>query len=283
MAAVERRLGLREAGRVRGRRRRAAPLGLRQLVAEPRSPPRCPLLRLAEGRREDEPATPSGAREHVLEREHPAPRRAEQVDAVEAERCPQRRRARRGRAGATDRVVLGPARAAAAELVVEDDAAALLGELLERLEVVVRRAGPAVQAEQRQPSAARPRRRPGTRSRSRGTRRRPRPRSQQRVERDEGEEDDADHAVHREEGGVESAQVARADERVLVAEQRRDRGDAEPVRRPRRRRPSPASASSATTPTCSARAPANTPRSPKRVGPRVQPLGAGRRSRSKSE
>ena len=43
------------------------------------------------------------------------------------------------------------------------------------------------------------------------------------------EEGDADHAVHREERRVEAAQVARADERVLVGEQRGDDRDAEPV------------------------------------------------------
>ena len=43
--------------------------------------------------------------------------------------------------------------------------------------------------------------------------------SLQDVQQDEREEDDADHAVDREERRVETAQVAGTDERVLVREQ----------------------------------------------------------------
>ena len=83
----------------------------------------------------------------MLEREHPAPGRPEQVDPVE----PQLR---------ANRVDLFPedgdrpfdvgrtVGCSTADLVVEDDRP-LGAELLERREVVVRRPGPAVQGEQR--------------------------------------------------------------------------------------------------------------------------------------
>src|SRR5581483_11657018 len=51
----------------------------------------------------------------------------------------------------------------------------------------------------------------------------------QRVEEDEDEERDADHAVRREERGVQPREVARADQRVLVGEERGDDDQAEPV------------------------------------------------------
>src|SRR3954468_24256351 len=46
-----------------------------------------------------------------------------------------------------------------------------------------------------------------------------------------GQEDDRDHAVQREEGDVDAGQVIRADDRVLVPEQRGDDGEAEVVQR----------------------------------------------------
>ena len=49
------------------------------------------------------------------------------------------------------------------------------------------------------------------------------------VREDEGEEGDADHAVHGEERSVESSQVARADQRVLVGEEPGDHDHAGPV------------------------------------------------------
>ena len=88
------------------------------------------------------------AGEGVLEREHAAPGRAEQVDLVEAEVAPQRRELVEEDLDAP--VDVGrPVGAAAAQLVVDDDAAALLGEPLERREVMVRRARPAVKADER--------------------------------------------------------------------------------------------------------------------------------------
>src|SRR5919202_4378469 len=50
------------------------------------------------------------------------------------------------------------------------------------------------------------------------------------VGEDEREEDDADDAVDGEEGGVQAAQVAGADERVLIGKEGGDGGDAQPVR-----------------------------------------------------
>ena len=83
----------------------------------------------------------------MLECEHAAPRRSKQVDPTEAELLPHRE----------DLVakdieipldVVGTVRRTAAELVVHDDGA-LVGELLERCEVVVCRTGAAVKREQR--------------------------------------------------------------------------------------------------------------------------------------
>ena len=100
--------------------------------------------------------------------------------------------------------------------------------------------------------------------------------------RTNSEEHDADHAVDREERGVEPAQVAGSDERVLVGEQRRDDGDAEPVETPdvepeaRRRRAARRS------PTWQSRAPREDAAHAEARRPRVQPLARGRCSRSKS-
>src|SRR5581483_10458377 len=121
-----------------------------QLAAKPRG-----LFypeRDARGRRREHQARETGwLGERVLHREHATPGRAEEVDAFEPECF----------ADGADlldeeldrplrRVGLEP-RAAAAELVVEDDAPSRPGELFEGLEVVVGRAGTAVEAEERQP------------------------------------------------------------------------------------------------------------------------------------
>ena len=69
------------------------------------------------------------------------------MDALELELRPQRRELVEEELEAP--VDVGrPVGAPAAELVVDDDLPTVLGELLERREVVVCRAGPAVQAEQ---------------------------------------------------------------------------------------------------------------------------------------
>src|SRR5919108_1222789 len=82
----------------------------------------------------------------MLEREHAAPRRAKQVDAIEPELI-----ANRDDLIAEDidipLDVLRPVRLAAADLVVEDDGT-LVREPLERREVVVRRAGSSVKRQQ---------------------------------------------------------------------------------------------------------------------------------------
>lgn len=92
------------------------------------------------------PTTPR-AGEDVVEREHPAPRRAEQVDAVEAELL----------AYGHDLVARDVDRpfdvrrtvgAPASDLVVEHQGP-LVRDPLERCEVVVCRAGPPVEGEQR--------------------------------------------------------------------------------------------------------------------------------------
>src|SRR5205814_2198447 len=97
---------------------------------------------------EDQRAEPVGPAEHVLLREHAAPRLAEQVDPVEAELL----------ADSADLLdeelerpldVLRPVRVAAAELVVDDDLPAVPRELLEWPEVRVRGTGAAVLAEER--------------------------------------------------------------------------------------------------------------------------------------
>jgi hypothetical protein len=61
----------------------------RQLVPQPFLLRR-PLLRARERRAEDQAADPGCARKDVLERQHAAPRRAEQVDPVEPELRPDR-------------------------------------------------------------------------------------------------------------------------------------------------------------------------------------------------
>ena len=79
-----------------------------------------PLIHARERRAEDEADDPFRTGEHVLEREHAAPGRTEQMDPVEAEL-----RAHRVHLFAEDihrpLDVLRPVRAAAADLVVDDD------------------------------------------------------------------------------------------------------------------------------------------------------------------
>jgi hypothetical protein len=84
----------------------------------------------------------------VLEREHPAPGGTEQVHTVERELVAEGvQLVEEELERPVDvRLLL---RAAAADLVVEDDRARVLGESFERREVVVRRAGTAVEREQR--------------------------------------------------------------------------------------------------------------------------------------
>src|SRR5207237_8555778 len=107
----------------------------------------CPIVEARECRAEHQADDPVGARKDVLEREHPAPRAPEQVDAVEAELLPDGG----GLVAEELDAPLDVRRAvgvAAPDLVVDDDAA-LLREPLEGREVVVRGAGPAVQREKR--------------------------------------------------------------------------------------------------------------------------------------
>ena len=87
------------------------------------------------------------AGEDVLLRKHPAPRRAEEVGAPEPELLAHRVDLL-AEDGDVPLDVLRPVGVAAADLVVENDRP-FTGELLERREVVVRRAGAAVQGEQR--------------------------------------------------------------------------------------------------------------------------------------
>src|SRR6185312_5276699 len=84
---------------------------------------------------------------------HPAPRAAEQVHPVEAEGVADGVQLVHEPLDRPQRPVVGDVRLAASELVVEDDPAAV-GQLLERLRVVARRAGAAVQGEQRHATLA---------------------------------------------------------------------------------------------------------------------------------
>src|SRR5947208_1535422 len=85
--------------------------------------------------------------EHVLHRQHPAPRAPEQVQAVEAERRADGGELLDEAVDAPERIVVRTVGPAAAELVVEDHRPAV-GELGELLEVVVREARAAVEAEE---------------------------------------------------------------------------------------------------------------------------------------
>ena len=88
----------------------------------------------------------------MLERKHPAPRGAEEVDAIQAELFADGvDLLAEHRHGPLD--VLRPIRVAAPDLVVQDDRT-LSRETLERPEVVMRRPRAAVQREQRDRSGA---------------------------------------------------------------------------------------------------------------------------------
>ena len=71
------------------------------------------------------------------------------MDAVEAERLPHRPHLVHEQLDRPQVGVVRPVGAAAAELVVDHDSPSALGELLQGLEVMVRGAGPAVEAEER--------------------------------------------------------------------------------------------------------------------------------------
>ena len=91
--------------------------------------------------------------EHVLHGQHAAPRAAEQVQLVETECSADLRQFLDEPVDCPQRDVIGTVGVAAAELVVEDHLAAV-GQRLQRLQVVVREAGAAVQAQQRRRAAA---------------------------------------------------------------------------------------------------------------------------------
>ena len=110
---------------------------------------RVPALGAGERGGEDEALEPLGPGEGIFLREHPAPRGAEEVEAVEAERVPHGLHLGDEELERPERVVAGPVGVAAAELVVPDDLAAG-GEWLEALVVGRRRAGAAVQAQERE-------------------------------------------------------------------------------------------------------------------------------------
>ena len=100
-------------------------------------------------RGEHEPGDPLRSAAHVLDREPAAPRLPEQVAALEAERVAHLVDLLAGAVERPQRRVVRLVRAAAAELVV-DDRRAVGGQALgQRLDVVARRAGAAVQDEQR--------------------------------------------------------------------------------------------------------------------------------------
>ena len=74
------------------------------------------------------------------------------MDAVEAERLSHRPHLVHEQLDRPQVGVVGPVGAAAAELVVDDDSTSILGKLLQGLEVMVRGAWPAVEAEERDPA-----------------------------------------------------------------------------------------------------------------------------------
>ena len=102
-----------------------------------------PARHADERAREDEAAQPRRLRQGVLDREQTAPGRAEQVEGVQFEFAAHALDLLERTVERPEVLVGGPVGAAATKLVEEDDRA-LVGELGERLEVVVRKAGPAV-------------------------------------------------------------------------------------------------------------------------------------------
>ena len=113
-----------------------------------------PLRRGRERRAQDQALERLLPCERVLEREHPAPRRAEQVHAIEPEVRAQRVELVE-EDGDAPVDLLRRLRPPAPELVVEHHGP-LVGEPLESREVVVRRPGPAVEREERDPALADP-------------------------------------------------------------------------------------------------------------------------------
>src|SRR5919198_1984908 len=109
-----------------------------------------PLRNAGRRAREHEALEARRLRERVLHRQHAAPRVPEEVDTVEAERLADGADLVDEELDRPERQVVGEVGPPAAELVVEDRAAAGPGHPLERLEVVVRAARPAVQAKERQ-------------------------------------------------------------------------------------------------------------------------------------
>src|SRR5207302_8063614 len=99
--------------------------------------------------REDEAREAGRPRECVLHRQHAAPRVAEEVDALEAERLAHGAELVDEELDRPERRIVGEIGLPAAELVVEDRAAAGLGHPLQRLEIVVRPAWASVQQEER--------------------------------------------------------------------------------------------------------------------------------------
>ena len=114
-------------------------------------------------------ARPGGLCERVLEREHPAPGRAEEVDLVEPEPVADALHLLDEGLDRPERRVVGPRRLTAAELVEEARPPALLGERRRAPRAARAATRPAVQASNGNRPGLRRRRRHGRRSASRGT------------------------------------------------------------------------------------------------------------------
>ena len=96
-----------------------------------------------------EAAQPVRLREGVLHGQHAAPRVAEDVEGLKPERLANGIHFIYVQADGVDGEVLGYIRIAAAKLIVEDHAAPAFGQSLQRLQVEVTAARPAVQAQKR--------------------------------------------------------------------------------------------------------------------------------------
>src|SRR6266480_4767845 len=79
-----------------------------------------------------------GLRQRVLEREHPAPRRAEEVQPFELEPLADALQLLDERLDGPERRIVGTVRSTAPELVVEDDASPVLRQRAKPLERAVR-------------------------------------------------------------------------------------------------------------------------------------------------
>ena len=95
---------------------------------------------------------PAGRPDHVLDREPPAPRLAEQVAAVEAERRAHLVELLHRPLDRPERRVVGMVGAAAAELVVDDHRAVLRQPLGQGQQVIARRPGPPCRSSTGMPS-----------------------------------------------------------------------------------------------------------------------------------